>query len=181
MQRHHQPVHQGISGPVDVALSTLGLDGEPDPMILGIDPGRDKCGWVFATPEGELIASGIFPTERAEAFFRAIASGDGREIASFALEKAGSFPEWFSLTECLVGNGTGKELLLSLAKNVSLGVKLIPEKGTTLLARKLYWKHHPPRGIRKLLPEGMRVPPRDVDDFAALAIVLKFIESQSAR
>lgn len=166
---------------MDVALSALGFDGEPDTMILGIDPGRDKCGWVFAAPGGELIVSGIFPTERAADFLRAAVSGEGRVIASFALENPGPFPESFSINECLVGNGTGKELLLSLAKSLSLGVKLIPEKGTTLLARKLYWKHHPPRGFRKLLPESMRVPPRDVDDFAALAIVLKCIESQSAQ
>ena len=164
-----------------MALPPVGLHGERNPVILAIDPGRDKCGWVFASEEGKLVASGIFSADRAAEFFRAVVSGKGREIASFALEKTGSFPEWFSVHECLVGNGTGKELLLSLAKSVSIGVKLVPEKGTTLLARKLYWKHHPPRGIRKLLPEGMRVPPRDVDDFAALAIVLKFIESQSAQ
>lgn len=164
-----------------MALSPLGLNGRRNPVILAIDPGRDKCGWVIASPEGELLVSGIFPAGRAGDFFRAVASGNGGEIASFTLEKKESFPECFSVKECLVGNGTGKELLLSLAKSVSLGVKLVPEKGTTLLARKLYWKHHPPRGIRKLFPEGMRVPPRDVDDFAALAIVLRFIESHSAR
>jgi RNase H-fold protein (predicted Holliday junction resolvase) len=150
-------------------------------VILGIDPGRDKCGWVFATEEGELLASGIFPAERAEDFFRAVASGDGRELSPFVIETTYAFPEHFSAGECLVGNGTGKEFLLSLAKSVSLGVKLIPEKGTTLLARTLYWKHHPPRGMLKILPEGLRVPPRDVDDFAALAIVRRFIESRSAQ
>ena len=53
-----------------MALPPVGLHGERNPVILAIDPGRDKCGWVFASEEGKLVASGIFSADRAAEFFR---------------------------------------------------------------------------------------------------------------
>jgi hypothetical protein len=44
---------------------------------------------------------------------------------------------------------------------------LVPEAGTTLAARQRYWQLEPARGWRRLLPEGLRLPPRDVDDVVA--------------
>ena len=150
-------------------------------MYLGIDPGRAKCGWALVTEEGRLAASGIFDICRAGEFMSIMARGDGAGAAIFALEGTKCLPRPFTVKEYLVGGGTGKELFLSLAKELSLRVKLVPEKGTTLKARKLYWDYKPPSGLRRLLPGGLRVPPRDIDDFAALAIVLEFIESKRAR
>jgi hypothetical protein len=44
---------------------------------------------------------------------------------------------------------------------------LVDEAGTTLAARQRYWQLEPPRGWQRLLPKGMRLPPRDVDDVVA--------------
>ena len=44
---------------------------------------------------------------------------------------------------------------------------MVPEAGTTLAARQRYWELEPPRGWRRLLPKGLRVPPRDIDDVVA--------------
>ncbi len=53
---------------MDAALSALGFNGEPDTMILGTTlEGTSADG--FLPPRGELIASGIFPTERAADFY----------------------------------------------------------------------------------------------------------------
>ncbi|MFZ9462320.1 MAG: resolvase, partial [Vulcanococcus sp.] len=48
-----------------------------------------------------------------------------------------------------------------------LPVLLVPEAGTTLAARNRYWELEPARGWRRLLPRGLRLPPRDVDDVVA--------------
>ncbi|NBQ19477.1 MAG: resolvase [Synechococcaceae bacterium WB5_2A_257] len=52
-----------------------------------------------------------------------------------------------------------------------LKVVLQPEAGSTLAARGRYWQLFPPRNLWKLLPEGLRLPPRPLDDLAALLLL----------
>ncbi|MDR2779856.1 MAG: endonuclease, partial [Synergistaceae bacterium] len=49
------------------------------------------------------------------------------------------------------------------------------ERMTTLEARELYWRIHPPRGLSRLIPVSLRVPPRSVDDLAAWAIMRRAV------
>ena len=44
------------------------------------------------------------------------------------------------------------------------------ERGTTLRARGRYWQLWPPKGLQRLIPQGMRVPPGDLDAVAALVM-----------
>ena len=157
----------------------MGVDDGGVGMFLGIDPGRDKVGWALVDAEGELRLSGIFRVEDAGSFFGAFESGAPERLAPFILENPSAETTDFSSAECLMGDGTGKEYLLSLAQSASLGVKLVSERETTLLARKLYWKLHPPRGVWRFISTGLRVPPRDIDDLAAWAIVLRYCGMQS--
>lgn len=148
-------------------------------MFLGIDPGRDKVGWALTDAEGELLLSGIFRAEDAALFFSAFESGVLERLAPFILEKTPGEITDFASAELLMGDGTGKEYLLSLAQSASLGVKLVSERETTLLARRLYWKLHPPRGVWRLVSTSFRIPPRDIDDLAAWAIVLRYCGVQA--
>lgn len=150
-------------------------------MILAIDPGRDKCGWVLVNREGALLAGGIFPTARGEFFLEGAKSGDPESLSTFILDGGPLSPGSFFIDEWIMGDGTGKNFLLRLAQTMDIDVKLVSEVGTTLQARNLYWKRYPPRGFRRILPKGLRMPPRDVDDFAALAIVQKYLELRCAR
>ncbi len=166
---------------MDVALSALGLDYGGVTMFLGIDPGRDKSGWALVDDEGNLCVSGIFRTEDAPCFFDALAQTSFPSLERFVLENALNEAPDLSLSELLMGDGTGKEFLLSLAQSASFGVKLVPERETTLSARMLYWRLHPPRGLWRLVSTKLRVPPRDIDDLAAWAIVLRYRETQSKK
>ena len=150
-------------------------------MILGIDPGRGKTGWAIVKEEGSLLMSGIFPTAAGEGFFQGIIELSGEKIEPFMLEGLAQDIETVRLSECLIGNGTGKNILLFLAQGLPVRVQLVPEKGTTLASRDLYWKIHPPRGVQRILPASLRVPPRDVDDLAAWAIVLRYLEQQGKK
>ena len=144
--------------------------GEKD-LVLGLDPGRDKTGFAIVRLNGEFIAAGIFPTVERDKFF------------DFDAENF-SFSEW--LTEGLstkvggfrftfIGNGTGSEEFFAYVKNKVKGCKiiLVDERNTTLEARRLYWKIHKPGIFTRLLPEGLRVPNRPLDDLAALALTLR--------
>ncbi|MEJ2359767.1 MAG: hypothetical protein P8Y13_17045 [Deinococcales bacterium] len=75
----------------------------------------------------------------------------------------------------LVGDGTGSGAVLERLRARGVAPTLVDERDTTLLARGLYFRDHPPRGLLRLLPPGMRAPPRPIDDYAAYAIALRWL------
>ena len=79
-----------------------------------------------------------------------------------------------TIDRIVIGDGTASALFRKKLKTVGLEFISIDEKGTTLEARSLYWKLHKPVFWQRLLPEGLRVPPRSLDDLAAWAIVLRY-------
>ncbi len=145
-----------------------------DLCLLGIDPGRYKFGWAFGTFGEGLLCSGI------------------GETASFALwlarvleEKEYSFlretlregdPEYGALLQkkrIFLGTGTGSRDFARIFEDLGCPFVWGEESFTTLEARKVYWELHPPRGIKRLLPRGLLLPPRPLDDLAAWCIVKK--------
>jgi hypothetical protein len=75
----------------------------------------------------------------------------------------------------LVGDGTGSGAVVERLRARGLEPTLVDESGTTLAARELYFRDHPPRGLSRLLPRGMRAPGRPIDDYAAYAIALRWL------
>ena len=147
-------------------------------MILGLDPGRDKTGFAVAGMDGALIMSGIFPSRCADSFWEAVTGGKYLKpeiLALWLLEGQGArTPERFALNSVAVGNGTcGGALLSEARRRVSCPVAEVDERGTTYEARGLYWRLHRPAWWQMILPRGLRVPPRMLDDLAAWAIALR--------
>jgi hypothetical protein len=52
---------------------------------------------------------------------------------------------------------------------------MVDETNTSLLARDRYWEIYPPKGFKKLIPQGMRLPPRPIDDIVAILLIEKFL------
>lgn len=75
----------------------------------------------------------------------------------------------------LVGNGTGHQAVIDALAARGVTALLVEETGSTLRARELYFRAHPPRGVMRLIPAGLRSPPEPVDDYAAYAIALEWI------
>ncbi len=78
----------------------------------------------------------------------------------------------------VVGGGTGSRALRERLVALGHTVETAAEEGTSLEARTLYFRDHPPRGWARLLPEGMRSPPVPIDDYAAYAIALRWLAGQ---
>jgi len=55
---------------------------------------------------------------------------------------------------------------------------VVGEKSTTLEARNLYFRDHPASWWQRLVPVGMRSPPRHIDDYAAYAIALRWLAAR---
>lgn len=93
-----------------------------------------------------------------------------------SLSDCSSFP--FPLKATLVlGNGTGSKQVKKKLQQRGLDLVVVDETGTTLEARQLYFIDNPPKGFLFLLPQGLRLPPKYLDDYAAYAIALRYLKS----
>ncbi|MBQ4431329.1 MAG: hypothetical protein II877_07470, partial [Synergistaceae bacterium] len=111
-------------------------------------------------------SSGIFPTQELERFLV--------DLSPYIIE--GTPPENAIQRAQLIiiGNGThSREFSGRVEAMTGREVMTVDERNTTLEARGLYWKLHRPGIFMRLLPEGMRVPARVLDDLAAWAVALR--------
>lgn len=145
------------------------------PHCIAFDPGRDKTGFALVASDGELIFSGMFPSGERGKFFDALLNAKSLDefIIECPAEKILSFNFMERVKFIAIGNGTGSKEFYEAVKILKLEIKITDERNTTLEARNLYWKLHRPGFFLRLLPKGLRVPPRVLDDLAAWAIALR--------
>lgn len=127
-------------------------------IVLGLDPGTRKCGFALVAGEGGApLELGIVPLD-------ALAARVGEILSRRAVDLAA------------IGRGTNAEPVAAAVAALGLPVEMVDERGTTLLARSRYFRDHPPRGWRRLVPRGMLLPSRPIDDYAALLIAERFLK-----
>ncbi len=155
---------------------------EKKSIVLGLDPGRNKTGFAFVNLNGDLLLAGIFPTAEREKFFCAIESSL-QNLSSWITEGSLDLLPEFSAGQVkfiVIGNGTGSKEFLAYVSERAVTYRCdifsVDESNTTLEARKLYRKIHKPKFFAYLIPEGLRVPPRILDDLAAWAVSLRGLE-----
>lgn len=124
--------------------------------VLGIDPGRDKCGVAVLNSAGEIIFQRVIATADLEAALKNLVAQNEIELA-------------------ILGDGTTHKAAEKILRAVGLSVQIVDEKHTTEEARCLYWEKNPPRGWRKLLPTSLQVPPEPVDAIVAEILVRRFL------
>jgi len=150
------------------------------PHCLAFDPGRDKTGLALINIEGGLIFSGMFASSEREKFFEILLNG--KNLDDFIIENPVNFSNFSDLIKQIkftaIGNGTRSKEFYEFAKKIlPLKIKIVDERNTTLEARNLYWKLHKPGFFKRILPKGLRVPPRVLDDLAAWAIAIRAVRS----
>jgi RNase H-fold protein (predicted Holliday junction resolvase) len=131
-------------------------------MILGLDPGTRKCGYALLTCAGDKpLALGIAPLADLEAVLRGV-------VAAQPVERVA------------LGRGTNAAVVGAVLDRLGLPYSLVDEHETTLRARARYFADHPPRGWKRLIPRGMLLPERPVDDYAALLIAERYFAATAA-
>ena len=125
--------------------------------VIGIDPGRDKCGVAVLTNDGEIKFQKVIATETLEETLQKLSAQ-------------------FDLKIAILGNGTTHKAAKKILEKF-LSVKIVDEKHTTEEARREFWKKNPPSGWRKFLPVSMQVPPEPVDGIVAEILVKRYLES----
>ena len=129
------------------------------PVILGFDPGRDKCGLAVMGLDRQLYYHQVV-------------------LAKEAIASIETLRQKFPISLMVMGDQTTakrwkQQLNEELAEQ--LNIILVDERYTTLEARDRYWQMYPPTGLTKLLPQGMRQPPRPIDDIVAILLIEKYL------
>jgi RNase H-fold protein (predicted Holliday junction resolvase) len=129
--------------------------------VLGVDPGRAKAGYAVVAGDGRVIASGVEPIERLQGSLAEIVAQGG--IDAIAL-----------------GRGTNGRSIRALLEGLGLPIHWVDEYESSRAARALYFEDHPPTGWRRLIPVGLQMPGRAVDDYAAIVIARRFLARGAA-
>jgi RNase H-fold protein (predicted Holliday junction resolvase) len=129
------------------------------PAILGFDPGRQKCGLAVMGLDRSLFHCEVIPAEEA--------------IASIQ-----SLRQQFPISILVMGDQTSsKEWKQKLDSDLSepLRIVMVDERFSTLEARDRYWQMYPPKGLTRLLPQGIRTLPRPIDDIVAILLIERYL------
>jgi hypothetical protein len=130
--------------------------------LVGLDPGRSKCGLVCTDRHRTSVSQAlILPPDLCWSTLQGWINGG-------------------DLAGVVLGDGTGSGPWRQRLEGWVPWV-CVPEEGTTLAARDRYWQLEPPRGWRRLLPPGLRLPPRDVDDVVAQLLLERWLGQNLAR
>ena len=126
-------------------------------MILGIDPGTRKCGFaVVERLDAPPVELGIAP------------------LAAFR-ERLAALAGAYAIERVAIGCGTNAAEIVDAVRAAGLAFELVDERETTIRARARFFDDHPPRGWRRLIPRGMLLPDRPIDDYAALLIAERYL------
>ncbi len=134
-------------------------------MILGFDPGRDKCGLAVVGRERQLLYHQVVLSQDAIATIQQLCQ-------QFVIETIvmGDQTTAKSWKQKIVGElGT------------SIPIVLVDERYSSLEARDRYWQMYPPKGIELLIPKGLRQPPRPVDDIVAILLIERYLDKLGSR
>lgn len=131
--------------------------------IIGIDPGRQKCGLAVLTEAGVCARRCVISTERLE------------EVVCELVRE-------FSPVKVVLGDRTGatdfRRRLDALAADSISGVEvhMVNEHRSSEEGRRRYLLEHR-RGWRRIVPLGLQWPTEPYDDYVAEVLALRFLQT----
>lgn len=140
--------------PVNGEPATAAMPGPG--ALAGLDPGRSKCGLVLTDPSRSRILEAC------------VLSPDA------SWQRLQLWQRHADLAAVILGDGTGSRDWCQRLRPL-LMVITVTERGSTLAARERFWQLQPPRGWCRLLPAGLRQPPRDWDDVVAQLLLERWL------
>jgi RNase H-fold protein (predicted Holliday junction resolvase) len=134
-------------------------------LILGFDPGRDKCGLAVMGEPRQLLYHQVV-------------------LSSEAIATIQQLCQQFPIEIIVMGDQTtAKSWRHKLERDLSLSlpIVLVDERYSTLEARDRYWQMYPPQGFQRLIPQGLREPPRPIDDIVAILLIERYFKGVGTR
>jgi RNase H-fold protein (predicted Holliday junction resolvase) len=127
--------------------------------ILGLDPGRDKCGLAVIDSKKQLVYHQVVETIEAIAIIQQLC-------------------RQFTVDLIVMGDGTTSSNWREKIRTSGiqeLPIITVDETNSTIEARDRYWLMYPPTGLQRLIPQGLRIPPRPVDDIVAILLIERYL------
>ena len=128
-------------------------------MILGFDPGKDKCGIAVMGRDKNVSYHQVVPSDAAVSTIQSLC-------------------KQFPIHLLVMGDQTtSKSWKQKLTQSLSPFIKIvqIDERYSSLEARERYWQMYPATGLSRLIPQSMRTPPRPVDDIVAIVLIERYL------
>jgi RNase H-fold protein (predicted Holliday junction resolvase) len=122
--------------------------------ILGFDPGKDKCG--VAVMDGD----------RALRYHQVLLTAE-------VISQISNLCQQYNVSRIVMGDQTTAKQWQQQLTTVfpDLPINLIDERYSSLEARDRYWQMYPANFFTSLIPQGMRQPPRSIDDLVAIILI----------
>ena len=132
-------------------------------IVLAVDPGRDKCGLALLHADGRVIHKAVVPAPQI-----------GDVVASLLRDHPRAV--------LVLGDRTGaQDVAAAIDARANAAAVLVDEHRSTEHGRRRYFRDNPPRGWRRLLPLGLQTPPCPYDDYVAVVIAERYLESLRPR
>jgi RNase H-fold protein (predicted Holliday junction resolvase) len=127
--------------------------------ILGFDPGKNKCGVA------------VMDADRALLYHQTILTAE-------VIDQISNLCQQYNVSRIVMGDQTTakqwKQQLTSAFPD--LPIFLVDERYSSLEARDRYWQMYPANFLTKLIPQGMRQPPRPIDDLVAIILIERYLK-----
>lgn len=130
------------------------------PVILGFDPGRRKCGLAVIGVDRTLRYHQVIEAESAIATIQTLR-------------------QQFPISLLVMGDQTTAKdwkQKLSAALTDPLRIIMVDERHSSLEARARYWQMYPAKGLVSLVPQALRTIPRPIDDIVAILLIERYLE-----
>jgi RNase H-fold protein (predicted Holliday junction resolvase) len=131
-------------------------------IILGFDPGKDKCGVAVMGEDRALLYHQVLLTAE-------------------VISQISNLCQQYNVSRIVMGDQTtAKQWQQQLTTAFpNLPITLVDERYSSLEARDRYWQMYPANFLTGLIPQGMRQPPRPIDDLVAIILIERYLSKNS--
>jgi len=120
---------------------------------ISIDPGKFKCGLIFADFKSKRVLKAIVIESR------------------YLAEKLKTFIEKDKNIKVLIGNGTTSKYHVKSLSFLENNLTIVEERNTTYRSRQRYFEIFPLTGIKRFLPKEFFLQNINLDAISALVIL----------
>ena len=124
---------------------------------ISIDPGKFKCGLIFADFDRKKILKAVVIESQ------------------FLVQDIKNLKKKHQNVKVIMGNGTSSKEHANSLSFLGENLLLVEEKNTTLRAKQRYFELYPLQGLKRLLPKDIFLYNLNLDAVAALIILEDFL------
>ena len=138
--------------------------------ILGVDPGREKCGVAVVR---------VAPAAQAERPSWAVLHHDvvSAELTPSAIA---ALLLKYGVSQVVMGNQTTSAHWQAKLEDIVKGpIALVDERNSSLEARDRYWELYPATGLGRWVPKALRSIPGPVDGIVAILLVERYLQREA--